>query len=58
MHHVKYIKKGKVIGFTQVLNQLNRRMIPLCAKHHRKVHRGIYDNIKLNELYDIERFLF
>lgn len=58
MHHVKHIKKGQVIGFTQVLNQLNRRMIPLCFKHHRDVHNGKYDNIKLNELYDIERFLF
>lgn len=58
MHHVKHIKKGKVIGFTQVLKQLNRRMIPLCSKHHRDVHNGKYDNIKLNDLYDIERFLY
>jgi hypothetical protein len=57
MHHVKAIRKGKVIGFSQVLKSLNRKSIPLCRTHHREVHQGIYDNIKLNELYNLEEFL-
>lgn len=57
MHHIKHIKVGKVSGFTQVLKQLNRTMIPLCRTHHWEVHSGKYDNISLSELYGIERFL-
>lgn len=58
MHHIKHIRKGEVTGFSQVLKQLNRTMIPLCRTHHREVHSGKYDNIKLSELYGIERFIF
>jgi hypothetical protein len=57
MHHVKHIRKGKVIGFTQILKQLNRTMIPLCRTHHWEVYKGKYDGIKLEDLIGIERFL-
>jgi len=58
MHHISAIRKGKVVGFTQVLKSLNRKQIPLCKTHHRDVHNGKYDGIKLEELYKIEYFLY
>jgi retron-type reverse transcriptase len=57
MHHIKHIRKGKITGFAQVMKQINRKTIPLCATHHREVHQGKYDDIKLSDLYGIERFL-
>jgi len=54
MHHVKHIKIGKVTGFLQVMKQLNRKQIPCCADCHRKIHKGEYNNIGLNDLYDQE----
>lgn len=56
-HHIKHIRKGKVVGFSQVMKQLNRKTIPLCKTHHLEVHNGQYDNIKLTDLVGIERFL-
>jgi retron-type reverse transcriptase len=53
-HHVKHIKKGKVAGFLQIMNQLNRKQIPCCWECHKKIHRGEYDNLSLSELYDEE----
>jgi nicotine oxidoreductase len=53
-HHIKHINKGKVIGFAQVLKQLNRRQIPVCHKCHVLIHQGKYDNISLSEFYDNE----
>lgn len=57
MHHVRAVRKGKVTGFTQVMNQLNRKMIPLCREHHMDVEFGRYDGAGVNDLLDIERFL-
>jgi retron-type reverse transcriptase len=57
MHHIKHIRKEKVIGFAQVLKQINRTTIPLCRTHHHEVHTGKYADIKLSDLYEIERFL-
>jgi hypothetical protein len=57
MHHVKHIRVGKVTGFTQVMKQINRTTIPLCSTHHREVHNGKYYDIKLEDLYGMERFL-
>lgn len=51
-HHVRHIRKGKVSGFLQIMNQLNRKQIPCCRNCHRKIHRGEYDDISLDELYD------
>lgn len=35
-HHIKHVRKGKITGFAQVLNQLNRRQIVCCAECHKK----------------------
>nr|WAK85009.1 hypothetical protein [Amicula sp. isolate GU52X-4 cfCalB7] len=52
MHHVKHIKKGQIKGFMEIMNSLNRKMIPVCEECHRKIHRGEYDQMSLNELQD------
>jgi group II intron reverse transcriptase/maturase len=52
MHHVKHIKKGKIKGFMEIMNSLNRKMIPVCEECHGKIHRGEYDQISLNDLHD------
>lgn len=56
-HHVHAIRKGKVVGFAQVMKQLNRKQIPLCRQHHLEVENGIYDEIKLSDLVQIEYWL-
>jgi hypothetical protein len=53
-HHVKHIKIGKVTGFLQIMKQLNRRQIPCCKFCHRKIHKGEYNGISLDDLYDEE----
>ena len=56
-HHEKSIRIGKVSGFRQVMNQLNRRQAPLCPIHHREVEQGKYDNIKLSDLIQVEYWI-
>lgn len=51
-HHVKHIRKGKVTGFLQLMNQLNRKQIPVCKECHKKIHKGLYDDLPLNQIYD------
>jgi nicotine oxidoreductase len=51
-HHIQHIKKGKVIGFQQVLKQLNRKQIQVCKQCHLKIHKGEYDGINLSDFYD------
>lgn len=53
-HHVKHIRKGKVTGFLQVLKQFNRKQIPCCKICHNKIHKGLYDSLPLDQLYDEE----
>ena len=53
-HHVKHVRIGKVTGFLQILKQLNRKQIPCCQKCHQNIHRGAYNGMALNELYDEE----
>lgn len=53
-HHVKHIRKGKVTGFLQIMNQQNRKQIPCCRPCHIKIHKGLYDNLPLDQLYDEE----
>lgn len=53
-HHVRHIKKGKVQGFLQIMNQLNRRQIPCCKKCHRNIHNGKYDRMVLTDISDEE----
>lgn len=56
-HHVNWIKKGKVSGFTQVMKQLNRKQMPFCHTHHQEVTKGTYDGLKISELAEIEYWL-
>jgi Type II intron maturase len=56
-HHIHHVRKGKVVGFSQVMKQLNRKTIPLCHTHHQEVHNHKYNDIALSELIGIERFL-
>lgn len=51
-HHVKHIRKGKVTGFLQLMNQLNRKQTPVCKECHKKIHKGLYDSMALDQLYD------
>ena len=53
-HHVKHIRKGKVTGFLQVMNQLNRKQIPVCQYCHNNIHKGAYDDLPLGQIYDEE----
>jgi hypothetical protein len=57
MHHIRAIRKGKVVGFSQVMKQLNRRPVPLCREHHLAAETGQFNNIKASDLYFIEEFL-
>jgi group II intron reverse transcriptase/maturase len=51
-HHIRHIRKGKVIGFSEILKSLNRKQIIVCRSCHVKIHNGQYDGIALSELYD------
>ena len=52
MHHVKHVRKGKIIGFGKILSNLNRKQIPVCKVCHIRIHRGLYDSIGLSDIYD------
>lgn len=57
-HHIKPIKHsgGKFQGFNgfdKLVASLGRKQLPLCHGCHQKVHKGQYDGMALNELYDI-----
>lgn len=56
-HHVNHIRKGKVTGFQQVMNQLNRKQVPLCKKHHLEVEKGLYHDIKISDLVETSYWL-
>lgn len=51
-HHIKHVKIEKAEGFLQIMKQLNRKQIPCCKECHIKIHKGLYDNIALKDLYD------
>lgn len=51
-HHVRHIKTGKVEGFLQVMQQLNRKQIPTCKECHKNIHSGKYNGMKLKDLFD------
>lgn len=59
MHHVRHIRKlsdmKEPTGFNRILRALNRKQIPVCTPCHEKIHRGIYDGLKLGELAYIPR---
>jgi hypothetical protein len=51
-HHVRHIKVGKTEGFLQVTQKLNRKQISTCKECHQKIHSGIYNGLKLKDLFD------
>jgi len=55
MHHVRHIRGYRTqakLGFTRILQLLNRKQIPVCKHHHKCIHDGNYDSISLSEFYD------
>jgi hypothetical protein len=50
MHHVKHIRKDKAKGFTQVLQAINRKQVPVCGGCHIGIHQGRYDCISIKDL--------
>jgi predicted metal-binding protein len=54
MHHtnsLKNIKKNKPI-FNLILQQLNRKQIPVCRSCHNKITNGTYNGKALSELFN------
>jgi nicotine oxidoreductase len=55
MHHIKHLKKVKLIGFNEIMKGLNRKQIPVCKNCHNKIHKGLYDGLALKDLYKSNR---
>ena len=58
MHHIHHVrktlktkKKKSLYYFLEAMRLVNRKTIPLCKKHHRDVHNGIYDGIALSKVF-------
>lgn len=55
MHHIKRLrgptKKNIAKGFEKIMGAINRKQIPVCQKCHNKIHKGIYDNQSLTEIF-------
>lgn len=51
MHHLKHIRKGRVEGFAQIMQALNRKTIPVCKKCHRRIHNGEYSGESLSKIW-------
>ncbi len=49
MHHLRHVRKGKTVGFAEVMSAINRKQIPVCRECHVKIHAGKYDGIKLSD---------
>jgi RNA-directed DNA polymerase len=58
MHHTNALKKTKSKKdknketLYKFLSAINRKQIPLCKTHHQKVHKGEYNEISLQTVYD------
>lgn len=55
MHHIRHVRKvgsQAEIGFKRVIDLLNRKQIMVCRCCHQRIHRGKYDGMNLNDLYD------
>ena len=50
MHHLRHIRRQgyKYKGFDLVMQNINRKQVPLCLSCHHKVHKGLYDGININ----------
>lgn len=51
MHHVKHIRSTKPSGLVALMSTLNRKQIPVCKPCHLKIHKGLYDDIRLKDLH-------
>ena len=51
MHHVRHIRRQgqKYKGFDLILQNINRKQVPLCLSCHWRVHNGLYDGINIKE---------
>jgi len=51
MHHVRHIKRQgqKYKGFDLIMQNINRKQIPLCLSCHWRVHNGVYDGVSVKE---------
>lgn len=56
MHHLRHVKGYNAEGNQQaakLMGFLNRKQIPVCKFHHEQIHKGLYDDTSLHELYDV-----
>lgn len=56
MHHLKHLRKDgdKPTGFLAIMSSLNRKQIPVCKTCHNKIHAGLYNGIKLTDLWSVK----
>jgi len=49
IHHIKHVKNinKKLTPLVKDYTIINRKQVPLCASCHRKMHKGLYDSVKL-----------
>jgi retron-type reverse transcriptase len=58
-HHIRPLKwkndpKSKAYrGFDKAIAALGRKQIPVCSDCHHKIHAGKYNDMELNEIYDV-----
>jgi hypothetical protein len=56
-HHIKPLKNGPnryptYNGFDKIVAALGRKQITVCGFCHEKIHKGLYDGLSLNQIYD------
>jgi group II intron reverse transcriptase/maturase len=57
-HHIKKLNHRSghyqgYKGFDKVVAALGRKQLPVCPQCHENIHKGKYNNLSLNDLYDI-----
>lgn len=45
----------QIAGLNKVMSQIKSRQIITCKTCHQRIHAGLYDGIKLTDLYDQTR---
>jgi len=51
VHHVRHLRKKKSADWmTKIMQQMNRKQVPLCQSCHIKVHKGTYDGKSLRKV--------
>jgi hypothetical protein len=49
-HHVKHRKKIKGNDYEKKITAYTAKQIPVCSKHHRLIHKGIYNGPSLRKM--------